>query len=127
MSGFAWIEYFKLAQRLALETDEASQRCAVSRCYYYVFHLALARAMSNSYQPSRMGTSHKDLWLIYDASPLQECRELALLGKRMKDRRVMADYDAHFPRLAETLPNVLKDAERFAALLVRLNPRHPRI
>jgi uncharacterized protein (UPF0332 family) len=126
MTGFDWMEFSNLAKRLALATDEASQRSAISRFYYCIFNLATVRAESNSYVPSREGTSHRDVWLMYELSPVQECRTLARIGKRTRSQRVSADYDAHYPDLVKALKLVASDAEQFVSILSKLDPRHPK-
>jgi len=126
MSSFDWIEFLNLAKRLALASDEASQRSAISRFYYCIFNLATARAESNSYVASREGKSHQDLWLTYELSPVQECRTLARIGKRTRTQRVSAGYHAHYPDLARALKLVESDAEEFVVVLAKLDPRHPK-
>ena len=126
MGGFDWSDYFKLATRLSSEAGEASLRSAVSRSYYCIFHLALTRAENNNYVPAKQGSSHRDLWLLYDSSPVHECRALAAIGRRMKSWRVTADYDDQFPKLEETCQRVLVEAQRFATVLAKVDPRHPK-
>ena len=46
---FGWSEYLNLAMELGARKDEASLRSAISRAYYYVYHLALERARSNGF------------------------------------------------------------------------------
>lgn len=49
--SFSWSDYLSLAEELGKSVDEASLRTAVSRIYYYVYHLALSRAESNGFRP----------------------------------------------------------------------------
>jgi uncharacterized protein (UPF0332 family) len=125
MASFDWSDYYKLAVRLSKDTEEASLRTAISRSYYYVFHLALTRAENNGYVPTRQGGSHRELWILYMSSRVPECRALAVIGLRMKDWRVTADYKANFPQLEATCRKVLLHAERFALGLNKLDPREP--
>ena len=52
---FSWSEYLRLAQDLGKRSDEASLRSAISRAYYYVYHLGLDRARSNNFTFSEGG------------------------------------------------------------------------
>jgi len=112
--------------RLESHGDEASLRSAVSRAYYYVYHLALARAEQNQYRPPKESGSHIDMWRVYSESPVPECIRLGVIGERMFRKRVDADYRATVPRLVEVTQDVLQDAKTFADLLSRLDLRHPK-
>lgn len=59
---FNWNGYFTLANELARRADEASRRSAISRAYYYVYHLALGRAATNGFQFIAGEGSHMQLW-----------------------------------------------------------------
>ena len=48
---FNWYGYLQLAEELGKRSDEASLRSALSRAYYYVYHLALERAEANDFKP----------------------------------------------------------------------------
>ena len=48
---FNWSGYLQLAEELGKRSDEASLRSALSRAYYYVYHLALERAEANDFKP----------------------------------------------------------------------------
>ena len=126
MAEFEWRDYFELAIRLSANKDEASLRSAVSRAYYYVYHLALARAESNGYNPTRESGSHIDMWRVYLGNPVSECLKLGSIGERMRKRRSDADYRQTFPRLEEEVRGVLADAEQFADSLSKLDLRHPK-
>lgn len=124
MGAFDWGGYLTLATTLARETDEASRRTAVSRAYYYVYHLARARADSNGFTPTRGGI-HTQTWGFYQNSPDAQCKELALLGGRMQTRREKADYEPLYPRLDEEVADMLGNARAFAEKLARIDVRHP--
>ena len=49
---FDWSEFLTLADELGKRADEASLRSALSRAYYYVYHLALRRAQDNNFGAS---------------------------------------------------------------------------
>ena len=126
MAEFDWREYFELATRLSANKDEASLRSAVSRAYYYVYHLALSRAESNDYKPPRESGSHIDMWRVYSGNPVPACLKLGMIGQRMLKRRLDADYRQTFPRLEDAVQDVLDDARQFADSLSGLDLRHPK-
>ena len=122
---FDWAEYFRLAEELRHRIDEASLRSAISRAYYYVYHLALARAEANAYKARPGEGKHMQLWRVYSASPEPDCQRLAVIAGRLKEKRERADYEDRFVRVADEVPVVLADAQKFAELLNRLPARHP--
>ena len=122
---FDWSEYFRLAGELGAGIDEASLRSAISRAYYYVYHLALQRAQNNDYRPRPGEGTHAQLWRLFISSPEPDCQRLAAIATRLKEKRQRADYENHYARVGEEVPQLLDDARRFAALLSTLAPRHP--
>jgi len=121
---FDWSEYLKLAGELAKRTDEASLRSAISRAYYYVYHLALKRVLENGFTLV-VGGMHSQLWRVFSENPDPGCRKLGMIAGRLKIRRERADYEPVFSRVDEEIPGTLADAQDFAALLGQLPPRHP--
>ena len=68
---FAWSEYLTLAQHLAQQEDEASQRTAISRAYYAAFHVArrhVAHAHPEVMLP-RHGAVHDVVWTTLERGP----------------------------------------------------------
>jgi uncharacterized protein (UPF0332 family) len=124
MAAFDWGEYLTLAGDLATAPEERAKRSSVSRAYYYVYHLALARAVSNGFVAVE-GGMHKQLWGLYRGVPAPDCQELGLLGERLKLRRERADYHDTYPRLNEEVTEVLAEARDFAVRLARVDARHP--
>jgi uncharacterized protein (UPF0332 family) len=119
--SFDWNNYLELAKTLSVAVaDEASLRSAVSRAYYCAFNLAMARAAANSYRSPDDGSSHDLLWALYGRNNDAACKQLALVGPRMKRRRVKADYRADYHRLAEEVKDAIADAEQCAALIASL-------
>jgi hypothetical protein len=118
--SFDWAKYLDLARSLSTAaSDEASLRSAVSRSCYCAFNLAMSRAAANSYRTSDDGTggSHDQLWEMYGRNDDQDCKRLALLGQRMKRRRVKADYRASFEKLPDEVKSTIADAEACVAIL----------
>src|SRR5271167_1096060 len=124
-SPFGWSRYLTLADELGSRSEEAALRSAVSRVYYYVYHLALERAERNGFAPTRGESTHVQQWRLFKKSPEPTCLNLAEIALRLKERRERADYNNSFVRLAEEIQPLLTDARTFAAMLNRLAPRHP--
>ena len=122
---FDWSEYLSLADELSKRTDEGSLRSAISRAYYYVYHIALRRAEPNGFQPLPGEGIHAQLWRCFRASPEATCSKLGVIGERLKDRRVKADYDPNYLRITEDVQDVLTDARDFDRRLKALPSRFP--
>ena len=122
---FDWSEYIKLADELGKRTDEGSLRSAISRAYYYVYHLALDRARANNFQALSGEGVHRQLWRCYSDSPMPACMRLGEIAQRLQRKRQKADYDPIYTRITEDMPDVMTDAKTFAAGLKQLDPRHP--
>jgi hypothetical protein len=124
-SPFDWLGYLELAQDLAAQDKEASQRSSLSRAYYYVYNIALARAEGNGFKSISGESTHGQLWRLYSSSPEAQCIRLGQIALRLKDKRERADYRPSYPRISEEVPEVLKDAQEFALLLDKLPSRFP--
>jgi hypothetical protein len=122
---FDWSQYWILATESAQRREEAHLRTAISRAYYYVYHLALTRAEANNFTPIRGESTHTQLWRIFTANPEYQCRRLGEIGMRLKEKREHADYRDIFARIGDEVPGVLADARDFAEGLRRLNARLP--
>jgi uncharacterized protein (UPF0332 family) len=122
---FDWSRYFQLADELAKRGDEASVRTALSRAYYYVYHLALQRAQANGFTTLTGEGTHKQLWRNYSGSPEPDCQTLAEIAARLKEKRERADYHQTYNRISDEIPGMLADARDFADRLRRLPSRHP--
>ena len=124
---FDWSGYLTLAEELGGRSDEASLRSALSRAYYFVYHVALERAEKNEFKPLPGEGTHTQLWRLFHGSPEPLCRRLAQIAERLKEKRERADYQAApFARIAEEVPLLLEDAREFKTLLASLPARHPR-
>jgi hypothetical protein len=124
-ADFDWSQYLALANELGQRSDAASLRTAISRGYYYVYHLALQRAKKNGFIPAQGEAVHTQLWRLFNASPEADCRKLAQIGERLKRNRVRADYQPIFVRLADETDAALAEAKDFATRLGKLDPVHP--
>jgi hypothetical protein len=124
---FDWSRFLALATELAQRQDEASLRSAISRAYYYVFHLGLQRAEANHYRRVPGEPSHIQLWKFFANDPESISQTLAQIAIRLKERRERADYRDTYARIADDVPGMLEDAETFTKLLAQLPPRHPSV
>lgn len=124
---FNWAEYLRLANELSSRAgDEAAMRSAISRAYYYVYHLALKRISDNDFIVNwEEGGSHLQVWNVFSRNPEAECQRLGDLGNQLREKRVRADYRDPYTRIEEDVPAILRDAQDFATRLSRLDRRHP--
>jgi hypothetical protein len=123
---FDWTEYLKLAEDLATRHEEACLRTSLSRAYYYIYNLALIRAERNGFVSVQGESTHGQLWRLFSQSPEPECIYLGQIALRLKEKREKADYRPVYRRVEEEVPQVLLEAQDFAARLGRLAPRHPK-
>jgi uncharacterized protein (UPF0332 family) len=123
--AFDWADFLNMAEELATRPEEHCLRTAISRSYYYAYHLARKRVIDNGFTIVRGGDTHKQVWEKFDASPDWNCKKLYQMAKRLKDKRQQADYDLVFPRLQDEVPEILLLTRRFAGDLSRLSPRLP--
>jgi len=122
---FNWTQFLNLAEQLSRNADEASQRSAISRAYYFVYHVANDRAVANLYKRPEDGTSHNSLWSYYERNNNEECRRIAIIGRRLHQRRVRADYNNNYPRISEEMVEVILSAQRCASIMESLPPQFP--
>jgi len=122
---FDWSEYQKLADELARRPEESCLRTAIGRAYYYVFHLAKKRVEANGFYIIRGADTHKQVWEKYNNSLEFDCKKLGEIANRLKEKRLRADYEEHYARIADDLQIVLTEARDFAARIARLHPRFP--
>jgi len=126
---FDWTNFLHLAEELATRADEASKRTAISRAYYFVFHVAFSRAELTA-GPFQVGEgSHRWCWDKYATTYVRTrdkiCNELWLAGDRIKRRRIKADYKEDLPRLDDEVIWTLEEAHQFIANLADLDARYP--
>lgn len=120
---FDWAEYLRLAEALANKSDEASQRTAISRAYYFVYHIASARAVTNGYPSGQQ--SHAKIWKLYQDQSDFDARRLATRGTAMKRVRESADYKAVVALIPDQLAQQLIDAKEFLQKLTNLPTNIP--
>jgi hypothetical protein len=126
---FDWTNFLTLAEVLATRPDEAAKRTSISRAYYFVFHLANARAALTA-GPFQAGeSSHKWCWDKYANTYTRTrdpvCSRIWMSGERMKRTRTKADYKDDMPRLDDEVTWTLEEARRFQADMALLDARYP--
>lgn len=94
--AFNWDAYIEFAREGANDADECSWRCAVSRAYYAVYHLASAKLKAEGFAVNE----HKECWRLFASSQSVDCQRIGSFGSSLKTRRIDADYNA-----AKTLTN----------------------
>lgn len=123
--SFDWKEYLTLAQELSARADEASKRTAISRAYYFAYHLALSRAEKNRCVFNRLAPAHKQCWEKYQASSDSSCATVGIMGDRLKRSRAKADYNPLFPGIDYQLKMVLIWTKDIQSRIAALDPKYP--
>jgi len=114
---FAWSSYLDLAKTLAGSKDEASQRSAISRAYYTIFHAAkiLVELINNDKVPAN-GGSHQIVWRDLEKAG-RGCAKIGTRGKRLLGTRREADYENEMKDLEILTAHVLKETEELLELV----------
>src|SRR5262249_50774244 len=106
--------------------DAASKRTAISRSYYFVFHVAYDRALANGCVKPAGVTTHAWCWQKYSNTANAACSAVGPEGERLKRLRHKADYDeTDIPRLDQVCNRMLADVQQLHADIGALNPFHP--
>ena len=100
-------EYLNVAKELAKNSDECSQRIAISRAYYAAFNYTKHRRIYGT--EFRGPNSHDDMWreAFRDESEERYFQNAMTL----KDFRVDADYHASSHKIAKECEKSIKLAE----------------
>lgn len=115
MTPFEWTDYLQLAQILATRMDNASRRSAVSRAYYACYGIAARYALSHDF--AHTVVTHDRVWGWYRHLDDPIGREINILGKRIKEHRIAADYQADDARVAQRAIMICDWAGDLVALL----------
>ena len=122
--SFDWSSYLTLAKELneseeSHSSGEAYRRSAVSRAYYYAYHLSKSHIESVGMDiPKR--NPHASLIALLGEHFDQEGLQLAHRLARMRDYRNQADYDSSFTYNREWVSAMIAQAEQFVKDVVRL-------
>ena len=124
--GFDWSDFQVLATELSTQSRESALRTAVSRAYYYAFHISRARLRALGFYFTPSEGSHMQVWEKYLNSPDPACKRIGELAKRLKAKRQVADYEPYFARLEDEAPAMVQLATTLAAELEALRSDLPR-
>jgi uncharacterized protein (UPF0332 family) len=117
---FDWTEYQKLADALAQDPAEAALRSAISRAYYYAFHVAKDYVEAKFNKRFQKEGAHTAVWQALAAGPPGQLRlevQAGMKGQRIRVKRNSADYDKGMANPASECTLVLSDAQAIARLL----------
>jgi len=92
--NFDWSLYLRLARELGGRADDASKRTAISRAYYYAFHVANDHLKAHRVLLNPTKGAHERVWDIFIKSSRRECIKIGTDGYRLKAARREADYTA---------------------------------
>ncbi len=110
---FDWDTYLDLAEKLAGEPDEASQRSAVSRAYYAAFCSARNKLEDeNKFKPTGRGKDHEKVWNLFQTSTDKDRRRIGCFGNGLRIRRGKVDYENEVPDLAKFVADASKNARK---------------
>lgn len=123
--AFEWRDYLTLADELSRREGEACLRTAISRSYYYIYHLARQRLHDNQFIIIRGEGTHKQVWEKFENDADFRCKKLYELAKVLHDKRNRADYELPYARIGSEFPAILERARRFAEDLAALDKRLP--
>mgnify|MGYP001596417277 CR=1 FL=1 len=123
--SFDWNKYFLLAEDIYKNTkkasgdNEATQRTAISRAYYSVFHLSEDNAISNMAYQRPTKNHHSEIILFYKkqmADPNHQ--ELGKLLSTLRFSREKCDYEAgDFGDIKKLLESSILHAKTIKSLL----------
>src|ERR1043165_5623014 len=117
---FNWQEYLSLAasiiaQPSAAYSQEAAERCAVSRAYYAAFRHARNYAEHNlNYVPAHDSSDH---WRIRDHFRHRGLHVIAARLGTMHRWRTQCDYDDNVPNIAIMARSAITTARRVISAL----------
>ena len=130
--SFAWQDFFLHAYQLRHRSDEAAQRTAIGRAYYYVYNAALVSAQRRGFNPNAKvpgmkGGVHQRLWGWYANQSDMDFKDIAVIGRTLKDRRTEADYHAvpASPITAKAVQKQLDETREFELLLFQIEKTPP--
>ena len=115
--SFDWGEYERLAKDLRNNGDEASQRTAISRLYYSIYHQALHALEKNdsTFLYSKDKPAHQQVWDAYLKS--RTLSSIGNKGKQLRYNREKADYHPQIIKLDQVLEESFQTAKTILAYL----------
>ncbi len=120
---FDWATYLDLADALVTRVGgEAAERSAISRAYYACYGVAWTYAHARQAPLTRTGRDHTTVWDWFLATPAAApvSWRVAQNGRRLKQWRIAADYDASYRGIPSVAQNALATARQLLADLEAL-------
>ena len=120
--SFNWEDYLTLANELSTQNEgyieQARKRAAISRAYYAAFIKARNKALPEIGRPpsNYRGGSH-NYYINYYVSKGHAGREVHRKLKRLKKRRVKADYEDSFNSINKELISALRESKKIISKL----------
>jgi len=115
---FNWSTFLVLAEELAQRDDPQSKRSAISRAYYYAFHLVKDFVTARGVYVPPDGNAHDIVWeaVVHDCKlPINVKR----VGIHLKSLRRRADYTRDFPLLRTDTRDAISAAKFVESSLKR--------
>ena len=103
-------EFLTLARQLALASNEAAWRSAVSRAYYAAFHVAKQLLEDLGFAVPRADRAHGHVWLRLSNCGDLEVQDTGTDLNELRSDRNMADYDLARPLRLAVMRNQLLSA-----------------
>ena len=123
--GFNWSEYLTIAKELALRSDEAALRSALSRAYYAAFGTALERLAVTGHAISQTAEAHSEVCRLYKNADDGPLHYVGIEGVRLRQLRRWADYDRNVVFNDIVVGKAVSLAERTINAIRRLSPPPP--
>jgi len=124
--SFDWIEYLNLARSLvqqstASPSEEAKERCAISRAYYAALLIARTHLAGQSPPviPVYGDNIHQFIPDEFQKTHNRDAKKVAAYLRRMRKDRGNADYDNTIKNLSKTVTTTIKRAESVIQLLAQ--------
>ena len=109
-------DYFDLAQKLTQMRTEAAIRSAISRGYYAAFHFGKNLVEMLGFVLPKDASAHEKLYYLLNNSGVNDAIETADWLHRLRQRRILADYDFKRSDLHSQL-DCQKDLLRVASII----------
>jgi uncharacterized protein (UPF0332 family) len=117
--SFDWKLFHELAENLRQKTDEASQRTAISRVYYAVYHRAKSLLDKEGFNFRQFESSHRQVWNEYKFRGRTH-RGVGISGIRLHEIRVDADYFAEISDVEKLTEECFQIAETINQYLAHI-------
>lgn len=117
--SFDWKLFYELAENLRQNSDEASQRTAISRVYYATYHRAKFVLENEGFNFRQFESSHRQVWNEFKFRGRTH-RGIGISGIRLHEIRVDADYFAEISDIEKLVDECFKTAETINQYLAQI-------